>query len=84
MSRPPRNAGLIRVLQVLRAFEGGRRYTYKELADAFGVTERTMIRDVQALEAAGVPLCSTPGDWRTARPAVWWLMPPQRSVSRAS
>lgn len=69
-----RNATLIRVLSILRVFEGGGRYTYPQLAERFSVTERTIIRDIQALEAAGVPLRQIPGDWREKTPAVWWLL----------
>jgi len=37
------------------------RFTAAELAEEFGVSRRTMLRDLSALSAMGVPLRSTPG-----------------------
>jgi predicted DNA-binding transcriptional regulator YafY len=37
------------------------RFTAQELAEEFGVSRRTMLRDLRALSGMGVPLRSTPG-----------------------
>ncbi len=39
----------------------GDRFTVQEMADRFGVSRRTMLRDLHALSGMGVPLASTPG-----------------------
>jgi predicted DNA-binding transcriptional regulator YafY len=52
----PRNAEVIRQWNILRAVEASRRVTIDGLADAQGVTTRTIRRDLEALQAAGFPL----------------------------
>lgn len=52
----PRNAEVIRQWNILRAIEASRRVTIDGLADAQGVTTRTIRRDLEALQAAGFPL----------------------------
>jgi predicted DNA-binding transcriptional regulator YafY len=52
----PRNAEVIRQWNILRAIEASRRATIDGLADAQGVTTRTIRRDLEALQAAGFPL----------------------------
>jgi predicted DNA-binding transcriptional regulator YafY len=53
----PRNRNLVRVLEELRTLEASRvGATLRELADEAGVCERTIRRDLEALEAAGVPI----------------------------
>jgi predicted DNA-binding transcriptional regulator YafY len=52
----PRNTEVIRQWNILRAIEASRRVTIDGLADAQGVTTRTIRRDLEALQAAGFPL----------------------------
>lgn len=67
-----RNAGLVRALAILRAFEQGGRLTVLGLSELFGVSPRTIRRDIEALEAAGVPITNEPGVncWQVGE---WWL-----------
>lgn len=67
-----RNAGLIRALAIQRVFEQGGRYTLRMLAERFGASERTIRRDIEALEASGLPLTTEPGTtrWKSGE---WWL-----------
>lgn len=52
-----RNRALIRVLEELKALEAARNgLTLRELAGEFQVTDRTIRRDLEALQAAGVPV----------------------------
>lgn len=48
-----RHAGVIRTLQLIRAIHGRPR-TIEALADRFGVTQRTIYRDLLMLELIGV------------------------------
>ncbi len=50
-----------RLIEILIRLQAQHRFTVQELADAFGVSRRTMLRDLQALSMMGVPLLSTPG-----------------------
>jgi predicted DNA-binding transcriptional regulator YafY len=50
-----------RLLELLVRVQTKPRFTAQELADEFGVSRRTMLRDLNALSGMGVPLCSTPG-----------------------
>lgn len=50
-----------RLLELLIALQTKPRFTVQELADGFGVSRRTMLRDLQALSAMGVPLAAAPG-----------------------
>jgi predicted DNA-binding transcriptional regulator YafY len=64
----PRNRNLVRVLSELRQLEASRMgATLRELADEAGVTERTIRRDLEALEAAGVPLVQDVDEERRRR-----------------
>ena len=53
---PGRNSELIRQWSILRTLASSRRTTIAQLADETGKTERTVRRDLKALEAAGFPL----------------------------
>lgn len=53
---PGRNSELIRQWSILRTLASNRRTTIAQLADETGKTERTVRRDLKALEAAGFPL----------------------------
>ncbi len=50
-----------RLLELLIRLRKQRRFSVQELADELGVSRRTMLRDLQALSAMGVPLASSPG-----------------------
>jgi predicted DNA-binding transcriptional regulator YafY len=51
-----RNAEVIRQWKILKTIEAGRFTGAPKLAAAFGVTERTVRRDIEALQEAGFPL----------------------------
>jgi predicted DNA-binding transcriptional regulator YafY len=51
----------VRLLELLIRVQTKPRFTAKELAEEFGVSRRTMLRDLGALSEMGVPLRSTPG-----------------------
>ncbi len=55
-------ARLERLVSMALAFSARRRMRGEELAREFGVSVRTVYRDVAALQAAGFPLVGTPGD----------------------
>src|SRR5919199_1459277 len=50
-----------RLLELLIRVQTKPHFTAAELAEEFGVSRRTMLRDLGALSALGVPLRSTPG-----------------------
>lgn len=50
-----------RLLELLVTLRARGRFTVQEMAEEFGVSRRTMLRDLQALSALGVPLTATPG-----------------------
>lgn len=50
-----------RLLEILITLGTQNRFTVAELADQFGVSRRTMLRDLHELSAMGVPLHATPG-----------------------
>ncbi|HEU5200667.1 MAG TPA: HTH domain-containing protein, partial [Ktedonobacterales bacterium] len=50
-----------RLLELLIKVQAKPRFTVGEMAEVFGVSRRTMLRDLQALSAMGVPLTATPG-----------------------
>jgi predicted DNA-binding transcriptional regulator YafY len=50
-----------RLLELLIALQAQPRFTVAELAARFGVSRRTMLRDLHELSALGVPLTATPG-----------------------
>lgn len=50
-----------RLLEVLITLRTRPRFTVAELAEIFGVSRRTMLRDLHALSEIGVPLVATPG-----------------------
>ncbi len=65
-----RNAEVIRQWQILKRIEAGRYTTAQDLADEHGVTERTIRRDIEALQEAGFPLY----DERAEGRKVWRLV----------
>jgi predicted DNA-binding transcriptional regulator YafY len=67
-----RNDTLTRAIAILRMLEGGSRVTLDALAERFGVHPRTVRRDIEALEAAGVPITNERGVSRW-QPGEWWL-----------
>ena len=50
-----------RLLELLIRVQTRSRFTAAELAEEFGVSRRTMLRDLRVLSEMGVPLRSTPG-----------------------
>lgn len=69
-----RNQSLVRALSLKATLESGRRWTLLQLAQRFAVTERTIRRDLSALEAAGVPVCA---EWAVKHGrdrGVWWAL----------
>ena len=51
-----RNAEVIRQWKILKTIEAGRWTSAGALAEEHGVTERTIRRDLEALQEAGFPL----------------------------
>jgi predicted DNA-binding transcriptional regulator YafY len=50
-----------RLLELMIAVRGRSRFTVDEMAAEFGVSRRTMLRDLHAVSEMGVPLSATPG-----------------------
>lgn len=50
-----------RLLRLLLALHNGDRLTAAQLADRLGVSERTVLRDIEVLSSSGVPVYSTRG-----------------------
>lgn len=50
-----------RLIELMMAVNRKRKFTIKELAEEFGVSARTMLRDLQELSGMGVPLYSQVG-----------------------
>jgi predicted DNA-binding transcriptional regulator YafY len=65
-----RNAEVIRQWKILKRIEAGRYTTTHDLAAEHGVTERTIRRDLEALQEAGFPLYDERADGRK----VWRLV----------
>ncbi len=65
-----RNAEVIRQWRILKTIEAGRYTTAQDLAEQHGVTERTIRRDIEALQEAGFPLYDDRVDGRK----VWRLV----------
>ena len=66
-----RNAEVIRQWKILKTVEAARHATTQALANEQGVTERTIRRDIEALQEAGFPLYDEREDGRK----VWRLVP---------
>ena len=65
-----RNAEVIRQWKILKRIEAGRYTTSQDLAEEHGVTERTIRRDIEALQEAGFPLYDERADGRK----IWRLV----------
>jgi len=65
-----RNAEVIRQWKILKRIEAGRYTTSRDMAAEHGVTERTIRRDIEALQEAGFPLYDEHADGRK----VWRLV----------
>lgn len=50
-----------RLLSLLLVLQNGGRFTSEELADRLGVSSRTVLRDLEVLSGAGVPVYGTRG-----------------------
>lgn len=68
-----RNEMAIRIVAILRVFERGGRLTLFALAERFGVSPRTVRRDLEALQAAGVPLTNEGSGPGRGNRGEWWL-----------
>jgi len=66
-----RNAALTRALKLMQTLKSGR-FTLERLAVKFDVCERTITRDIEALSAAGVPVCSYPETPDPDMETVYW------------
>lgn len=65
-----------RLLDLITRVRAKGHFTVQELADELGVSRRTMLRDLHALSAMGMPLAAAPG------PGGGYSLPyPQRSVT---
>lgn len=60
----PSSREVVRTLCVLRHIAASRFATIPDMARRFGVTTRTVRRDLEALEEAGFPLTQGGGYWR--------------------
>lgn len=69
-----RNAGVIRVLQMSQLLRAGRR-SLDELAGQFGVTTRTVRRDLELLSLVGFRVRSTKDNAADGREGYWWVEP---------
>ncbi|MBS3907472.1 MAG: helix-turn-helix domain-containing protein [Syntrophaceae bacterium] len=58
MATKKRYSQAARVQGILRSLEARHEITIGKLAEEFGVTKRTLYRDIKALEDAGYPLVS--------------------------
>src|SRR5262245_59090155 len=65
-----RNAEVIRQWKILKRIEAGRYTSTTALAEEHGVTERTIRRDIEALQEAGFPLYDDRADGRR----IWRLV----------
>jgi predicted DNA-binding transcriptional regulator YafY len=65
-----RNAEVIRQWRILKRIEAGRYTSAQDLAEEHSVTERTIRRDIEALQEAGFPLYDERSDGRK----VWRLI----------
>ena len=50
-----------RLLSLLLVLQNGHRFTTAELAERLGVSQRTVLRDIEALSGAGVPVYGVRG-----------------------
>ena len=66
MSASKRNAGLVRALRMAELLRQ-RTHTIHQLADTFGVTTRTVRRDITALTAAGIAIKAVPCEGTSTR-----------------
>ena len=71
-----------RLLELLVKLQTRPRFTAAELATEFGVSRRTMLRDLQELSLLGVPLVATPGRGGGYRLA-WPHRPPALAFTAA-
>ncbi len=63
----------VRLLAIKCQLEGGGRCTLYALAEQFGVHHRTIRRDMETLEAAGVPLTNDAAGPGRGKRGEWFL-----------
>lgn len=51
-----------RLTAIIIFLQGRKRVTVEELSEKYGITPRTVYRDLSALQEAGVPIGSEPGE----------------------
>ena len=73
---------LVRTLGLLSLLAQGGRFTLEQLAGRFNVCQRTIRRDMQALEAAGFAIGRVP-DTGEGRRGEWWLERPPSWLTKA-
>jgi predicted DNA-binding transcriptional regulator YafY len=66
-AQPDRNVQLIRTLSIIRDLDRAGGMDLYELAERYGTNVRTIRRDLEGLQAAGLPLAEEPGDGRKKR-----------------
>lgn len=68
----PRGSSLLRVLR-LAEYLRSNRATVRTLGLRFGVTTRTIRRDLILLQQVPMPVCKTDFDPRECEPSLWWI-----------
>lgn len=69
-----RNGQLVRVLKVCQRLGDGRRHVLLSLADEFRVTTRTIRRDIDAIQEAGIAVHrSGQSDDDDSQRGFWWV-----------
>ncbi|MGB3801064.1 MAG: YafY family protein [Lewinella sp.] len=80
MPSTPESSRLVRLAAILTQLQSGRTLTASRLSDQFGISIRTVYRDIRALEASGVPLYAEEG--KGYRLAEGYRMPPVMFTER--
>jgi DNA-binding transcriptional ArsR family regulator len=76
-----RGRALVRVLSALRQLQQTRRgVTLEELAADGGVTTRTVRRDLEVLQEAGIPLLDVVDDEAMVRERRWFALRAERRI----
>ncbi|MFA8018245.1 helix-turn-helix transcriptional regulator [Bremerella cremea] len=76
-------AKIQRLLKLLQLLQGGRPQNVNSMAEACGVSRRTIFRDLETLRAAGVPLAFDSDGQRFHIPETYFLAPTNLSSEEA-